>query len=329
MIMKSKITSIIKNILFAGLCIAIFMIFALSGVVLASARLMDTRYEYLKVSFTEDVGTVIQDQPYGDAPQQTYDLYLPADRSKQNYSLILYVHGGGFTGGDKAGTDAVRYGEYLASKGYVVASANYRLATEDNGVYVLDMYEDLMTATDAIVKTADKLGYHINEMATTGGSAGGCLAMLVAFKEPDRLPVPIRFVFEETGPASFVPELWGNETDDQKRFFVYAVTGKEFSVSEVGNSDYQAAIDEISVSTMINENSVPILLAYGPKDKIVNPNVKYPLLEALQNYGVEYTYIEFPNSGHGLANDPDKTSEWFDTMEEYLTKFFENNLLTD
>jgi dipeptidyl aminopeptidase/acylaminoacyl peptidase len=79
---------------------------------------------------------------------------------------------------------------------------------------------------------------------------------------------------------------------------------------------------------MINEDSVPIQLAYGPNDKIVNPNVKYPLLEALQNNGVEYIYIEFPNSGHGLANDPDKTYEWFDTMEEYLTKFFQNNLLT-
>jgi acetyl esterase/lipase len=311
--------------LFVCLCIAVFVVFALAGCALATVHLVDARYEYLKVSFTEDVGSVIQDRAYGEDPLQTYDLYLPANGSHENDSLILYVHGGGFTGGDKAGTDAVRYGEYLASKGYVVASVNYRLATEDNGVYVLDMYEDLMTAADVIVKAADELGYHINEMATTGCSAGGCLAMLVAFKEPDRLPVPIRFVFEETGPASFEPELWGNETDDQKRTFVYAVTGKEFTASEVGNADYQAAIDEISVSTMISEDSVPILLAYGPKDKVVNPNVKVPLLEALETYGVAHTYIEFPNSGHGLAGDPDKASEWFDTMEEYFTKYFENH----
>ncbi|MCM1188577.1 MAG: hypothetical protein NC541_04710 [bacterium] len=59
-------------------------------------------------------------------------------------------------------------------------------------------------------------GYHVNEMATTGGSAGGCLAMLVAFKDPDRLP--IRFVFEETGPASFESELWDMETEEQKAY---------------------------------------------------------------------------------------------------------------
>lgn len=132
------------------------------------------------------------------------------------YSFVFFVHGGGFTGGDKAAVEAVRYGEYLASKGYVVASVNYRLAAEDNDVSINDMYEDLMTAVDVIVSKSDEIGYHLNEMATTGGSAGGCLAMLVACKEPGRLSIPIRFVFEETGPASFEPELW-----DMNNMFAY------------------------------------------------------------------------------------------------------------
>ncbi len=316
---------IMKNILFICLCVIVFIGFAILGVVLATKHLAVQRYGYLKVNFTEDVGTVITDLKYGDDPLQSYDIYLPADKSKQNYSLVFFVHGGGFTGGDKSLVEAIRYGEYLASKGYIVVSANYRLAAEGNGVSIYDMYEDLMTAVDVSVKKAGELGYHINDMATTGGSAGGCLAMMVAYKEPDRLPVPIRFVFEETGPASFEPELWGIETDDEKRQFVYWVTGSEFSADEVGSKEYQEAIDGISVATMINENSVPILLAYGPLDKIVNPKAKYPLLDALEKYNVEHTYIEFPNSGHGLSGDPDKTEEWFSVMEDYLNRFFENN----
>lgn len=76
---------------------------------------------------------------------------------------------------------------------------------------------------------------------------------------------------------------------------------------------------------MINENSVPILLAYGPNNQMVNPKAKFELLTALDENNIEHTYIEFPNSGHGLSADPDKTEEWYKTMEEYLKKYFKNN----
>lgn len=316
---------IVINILFVFLCVVIFVVFAIVGVVLATNHLVNERFSYLDVNFTEEVGTTIKDQSYGEDPLQTYDLYLPADKSRENYSLILFVHGGGFTGGDKSAIEAVRYGEYLASKGYVVASANYRLFTEESSVYVMDMYEDLMTAVNVIVKHSEELGYHLNEMATTGGSAGGCLAMLVAFKEPDRLPIPIKFVFEETGPASFEPEIWDIVTDEEKAVFVNSVSGKSFTAADVGSAEYQKAIDEISVSTMINENSVPIILAYGPKDKIVAVKAKFPLLDALEENGVEHTYIEFPNSGHGLLGDPDKTDEYYRAMDDYLDRYFTNH----
>lgn len=312
------------NFLFICLCIVVFVVFVLIGITLATNHLVNERFGYLKVDFTEEVGTTIKDQPYGEDPLQTYDLYLPADKSKKNYSLVLFVHGGGFTGGDKSAIEAVHYGEYLASKGYVVASANYRLFTEDSAVYVMDMYEDLMTSVEVIVNQSEELGYHLNEMATTGGSAGGCLAMLMAYKDPDRLPIPIRFVFQETGPASFEPELWDKVTDEEKAVFVNSVSGDNFTASDVGSAEYQNAIDEISVSTMINANSVPILLAYGPKDKIVTVRAKYLLLDALKDNGVEHTYIEFPNSGHGLFGDPDKMGKYYGAMEDYLDRYFTN-----
>lgn len=313
------------NILFVFLCVVIFVVFAIVGIVLATNHLVNERFSYLDVDFTEEVGTTMKDQSYGEDPLQTYDLYLPADKSRENYSFILFIHGGGFTGGDKTDIEAVRCCEYLASKGYVVASANYRLFTEESAVYVIDMYEDLMTAAEVIVNHSEELGYHLNEMATTGGSAGGCLAMLMAYKEPERLPLPIKFVFQQTGPASFEPEIWDKVTDEDKAIFVNYVSGDGFTAADVGSAEYQKAIDEISVSTMINENSVPILLAYGPKDKVVAVNAKFLLLDALKENGVEHTYIEFTNSGHALFGDPDKAEEYYRTMEDYIDKYFTNH----
>ncbi len=107
----------VVNLLFVCLCIVVFLVFIFVGLILSIKHLTKQRYDYLNVNFTEDVGIIIKDQQYGEEPLQTYDLYLPADKSKENYSFILFVHGGGFTGGDKSAIEAVRYGEYLASKG--------------------------------------------------------------------------------------------------------------------------------------------------------------------------------------------------------------------
>lgn len=67
------------------------------------------------------------DCAYGDDPRQRLDIY-PADRAAA--PILLFVHGGGFIGGDKAG-DAVFYanvGRYFASRGFCAVTMNYRLA---------------------------------------------------------------------------------------------------------------------------------------------------------------------------------------------------------
>jgi acetyl esterase/lipase len=64
------------------------------------------------------------DVPYGSDPKQTLDLYRPA--SGKPARLIVFLHGGGWRGGDK------NLGRFLAgpllAQGYAVASLNYRLA---------------------------------------------------------------------------------------------------------------------------------------------------------------------------------------------------------
>jgi len=58
------------------------------------------------------------------------DLYSPADRGNRPAPLAVYIHGGGWRGGDKAdGIDMLELPEMVA-RGYVVASLNYRRATK-------------------------------------------------------------------------------------------------------------------------------------------------------------------------------------------------------
>ena len=84
------------------------------------------------VKWSDELGTLKTDLPYGEGEANKFDLYLPKDGGKDGYGLAVYLHAGGFTSGDKADDQNIL--SWLCSKGYVAAGINYTLRTEENGV---------------------------------------------------------------------------------------------------------------------------------------------------------------------------------------------------
>ena len=74
----------------------------------------------------------------------------------------------------------------------------------------------------------------------------------------------------------------------------------------------------------MNENSVPTLCAYGPKDGVVPPELKFKLLTALDQNHVAYDYIEYPNSNHGMYSDPEEHRLFVDKIMEYCKTYFDH-----
>ena len=137
-----------------------------------------------------------------------FDLYVPADNTKESYGLVVYLHAGGFTAGDKSGDEQIL--KWLCSKGYVAAGINYTLRDEahtEASVYSQSI--EIKESMPVVIAESEKLGYHIDEMSIGGGSAGHCLAMLYAYRDAELSPVPVRMVFGAVGPSSFYPEDWG------------------------------------------------------------------------------------------------------------------------
>ncbi len=76
--------------------------------------------------------TVSRDLTYGSAPDNQgdpvslkLDLYRPAGDQVARRPAVVYVHGGGFSHGDKSA--GANFATYFAQRGYVAASINYRL----------------------------------------------------------------------------------------------------------------------------------------------------------------------------------------------------------
>ena len=80
---------------------------------------------------TEDLRTAL-DQAYGPDPRQQLDVFTEAAAAGERRPVLVFVHGGGFTGGDKRGPDGSPFyanvGHWAARNGLVGVNITYRLA---------------------------------------------------------------------------------------------------------------------------------------------------------------------------------------------------------
>lgn len=277
--------------------------------------------EEFSVNWNDSVGTIYTDISYGNANK--FDLYVPADNSKDSYGLIVYLHAGGFTGGDKS--DDVQILEWLCSKGYVTAGINYTLFSETNpDASVYSQSQEIKESMPYVIEEAEKLGYHIDKMAIGGGSAGGCLALLYAYRDTDTSPVPIKMVFEAVGPSSFYPEDWKSygldKNADAARKLFGTMAGKEIQ-SEFNTPEYDMEMKDISALLWVNENTPPTLMAYGKYDKFQPYEGSLRLLKALEQNDIPHDYYLCEHSGHGLQNDNKIYVEYMRKILEYLDTY--------
>lgn len=70
---------------------------------------------------------------------------------------------------------------------------------------------------------------------------------------------------------------------------------------------------------------MPTLIGYGMKDHLVPRNLKYKLVSALEDNGVEYDYFEFPNCNHGMYRDLDMLEQFWKKLWNIAITIFNTN----
>lgn len=284
------------------------------------------------VAWSDELGTRIVDLPYGDGEANRFDLYLPADRGRGSYGLVVYLHAGGFTAGDKSGD--VEMLSWLCKKGYVAAGINYTLFAEleggaTNGASVLTQSNEIRDAIPKVVEAAEEEGYHIDSMGIAGGSAGHALAMIYAYRDAAQAPVPVKLTFGAVGPSCFHREDWDNYGFDQETEESYqgaagifsAMLGEMLSPEEIKDGSYLEKMTPISAVDWITTDAPPTVVAYGTHDRVQPFKASLRLKAALEENGVDFQYFEMPHSGHGLQNDHALYKQWMEAVEAYLGKY--------
>ena len=246
------------------------------------------------------------DVSYGSDTSQKMDVYLPAGRSDTT-KLIILIHGGSWTGGDK--DEFVAYIPVLQQNlpGYAIANINYRLATPTANHFPAQENDVKAAVAFLVNKTAD---YHIsNHIVLLGASAGAHLALLQAYK--DTTTVKVKAVVDFFGPTDLV-DMYNNPLNPSIPIGLKTLLD--------GTPATNATLYfQSSPINFVSAKSCPTIILQGGADPLVRPTQSTQLRDKLQSFGVPVQYVFYPTEGHGWfdANLADSFNKIFAFLRAY------------
>jgi alpha-L-fucosidase 2 len=235
------------------------------------------------------------------------DAYLV--RGDAPSPAVIYVHGGGWSYGDKQGGFGQFLTQLLLNQGYSVFSINYRLAPKYPYPAAA---QDVRSALAFVRANARSFRILPNRIALAGSSAGGHLAALVgttACDGPRRTSTdcPIRTIVDFYGPA----DLRGMTSVAQVRAFL----GPRFA-----RGDGRVAV-EASPITRISRNDPSFLILHGDRDPIVPYAQSVQFYRALQQGGVPSRLITVTGGNHGTNWDAITAVNWQREIVRWLRTY--------
>ena len=254
---------------------------------------------------------------YGDDERQVMDIILPDElASDEQRPVILYIHGGGWTAGDKSNFSHMQ--QSTIDAGYIYASMNYHYAGDGNNY--LTLINDIKLAIDFLYNQQSV--YHVDPrgIALIGASAGAHLALLYAYKEVSSA-IPISLVVSQVGPTDFTDySITVEDLNPSVIGMISNLMNKTYDIATFSEHQSDADLIDASPITHVDEHVPPTIMAYGMLDELVPYSNATRLDERLTLYGVAHALITFENSGHGLNDDRDQTEQalYLSTLVHYL-----------
>lgn len=249
---------------------------------------------------------IVHNIRYGDEPDgieqdsnsdRILDLYIPGGR-REKLPVLVFIHGGGFAGGDKESTAKIC--QKIAEQGFAVVSVNYYLTLKyekvtgvscsaymsegvpSNGFHpllqkaIVNASSDTQLALLWIKCNAERYNLDLSSVALSGGSAGSMTALYTAYVSN-----------QEILPIKAVVNLWGG----------------------LENAEH------------IKKGAAPLLTYHGDLDKLIHVNFAYALHDRMAEMNnVESKLHVLIGKGHAMYNliASDKIDEIVEFLKESL-----------
>jgi acetyl esterase len=238
------------------------------------------------------------DVAYGPHERNRIDLYLV--ESKTPTPLVLYIHGGGFQGGDKSSVGDV--GSYHA-QGWSVAAINYRLT---NVVPAPGQYLDCGRALQFIRQNAEKWNINPKLIASTGGSAGAGTSMWLAFHDDLADPKSDDPVARQSTRLTCISVLNGQSSYDPRFAEKIGIPRPNYERHSFFEPFYAIKVSEADTPEAYKRYDVAAPITYLTKDDppaLLNYTYMNEEVTATSNLGL---VVHHPKFGIALKEQMDK-----------------------
>ncbi len=221
---------------------------------------------------------------YGSDTDQVYDIYLPQNRTLATKVLIL-VHGGGWTSGDKA--DMANFVELMQQElpTYAIVNINYRLANETTSPFPMQL-DDITTIIDDL-KTKNETYIISQDYGFLGTSAGAHLSLLWSYDYDTQANV--NMVASIVGPTNLTDEAYLNSADPTIQGYI----------DLLGLDLVLPFLEQFSPYHQVTTAAPPTIMFYGGQDPLIPNSQGISLSDRLTNLGVTHEFTFYPEEGHG------------------------------
>jgi len=251
-------------------------------------RVVDDEVEVLK--------DIVYDAEHG--KRGLLDVYRPRD-GVEKAPVLLQVHGGGWTVGDKE-HQGIPLMLHMAARGWVCVAINYRLSPRDAFPAHL---VDVKRAIAWVREHGASYGADPSFLALTGGSAGGHLAALAALtpNDPEYQPgfehvdTTVQAAAPHYGVYDFAGVIGTKRSEQMRDLFLGPRVLFKDPRAEL------AEFEKASPLTRVNADAPPFLVIHGSTDSLVEVAQARAFVEALRGVSRQpVAYAELPGTQHAF-----------------------------
>ncbi len=271
-IVKSRKFSSLKKLAMLGM---------VSGVIAGVCTFSPTR---ILTAISSQRGlTIIKDIHYGIDPRQALDVYKPEidnsilqSRHTSGLPVVIFIHGGSWQSGDKAGYGFV--GQSLAQAGYVTVVIEYRLAPKN--IYP-DYIHDSVSAISWVYQHIAQYGGNPDQIFVMGHSAGAFNAVTAVDDE--------RFWKDSFVPNTAIKGVIGLAGP-------YSYDFREYDSKIAFPTDLKP--EDIMPDSHVRSDAPPHYLLTAEKDTLVGIKNLLKMKRGLERANVPVETAVIPKVGH-------------------------------
>jgi acetyl esterase/lipase len=223
--------------------------------------------------------------PYGKAPQQFGDLFLPTGGGP--HPAVIFIHGG-FWSNSYGLTHAAHLCAALARAGAAVWSLEYRRLGDPGGDWA-GMSDDIVRGSQQLVPNASRYNLDLKRVIASGHSAGGQLALWLAAQ----MAVDLRGVV----PLAAISDL--------RRAYALQLDGGVVGQLLGGSPDRVPQRYAAASPRELLPISAPQRVVHGTADNVVPFDMSEGFAKASKNAKL----VPLPGAGHFDLIDP-RTKFW-------------------